>query len=45
MRQFAAIAGNLPIELREERLEDLDPAQLDLSYMEKEHIKRVFKTL
>lgn len=43
MAQFAAIAGNLPIELREERLEDLDPAQLDLSYMEKEHIKRVLK--
>jgi PAS domain S-box-containing protein len=43
MAQFAAIARNLPIELREERLEDLDPAQLDLSYMEKEHIKRVLK--
>lgn len=28
---------------REERLEDLDPAQLDLSYMEKERVLKLYK--
>jgi len=42
-KKFTGYVDKTPLEFREERLEDLDPALLDMNYIEKEHIKRVLK--